>query len=43
MAVHTPTADTYVTVKHFYFVKGNLTYLTLGIFGGRAAVEVGEK
>jgi len=37
-----PTSVTYVTVEHFFFLKGALAYLTLGIFGGRAAMGVGE-
>jgi len=38
-----PTGDTYVTEKHFYLVKKNLTYLALGIFEGGAAMGVGEE
>jgi len=34
--------DLYVTEEHFFFVKGTLTYLALGILGERAAIGVGE-
>jgi len=30
------TSVTYVTEEHFSFVEGALTYLALGILGGRA-------
>jgi len=40
--VHMLTSVTCVTKVHFFFVKGALTYLTLGILvGGGAAVGVG--
>jgi len=33
---HMTTSVTYVTEEHFSFVEGALTYLALGILGGRA-------
>ena len=35
-----PTSFTHVTEEHFFFVKGALAYLALGIFGGGAASGV---
>jgi len=39
-AVHMPTSFTNVTEEHFFFVKGALAYLALGILGGGAVTGV---
>jgi len=41
-ALNVPAGVTYVTEKHFFFIKGTLTYLTLGILGGGAGKGAGE-
>ena len=41
-AIDMPSTLTYVTQQHFFFVKGTLTYLALGILGGEAAMGVWE-
>jgi len=37
-----PTCVSHVAEEHFFFVRGTLTYLALGILGGGAAMGVGE-